>query len=502
MLDISIPQLQSKYKTEEQIKDFLTKLCKIEAKTDGVKLTLVKIPTESKDPLDNFIVAYKGSVFYRGEFDYAKEFYKTSFGNSQFSAVFDHLETLPIENIKKIPDNTELFCEFLVQKNTVMSEYTKTGQIILLGSTKSASVQKFGKVETNPETFDTSKNAEFSKLLNFLRPPFLFKGKLFPTSELFAGVKNQVLSKKLKGFSKVLEKSEKEADFETYCNTIIACCIDLDSEFGGKEEGIVIANADGFFKAQQEYQLDKDARRNKKLRFMGTEEEESAYWKDVLEVSEMLADKAISAGFSKESDIQKGLNFISKEIKSLNFEKAHSKKNTATVMDDVQFNARNFYLKRLEGNNGALVIGKFRILTNGHVKMIETARKNSDICFIGLVTSKDTKDTKDLRLKALRETFPESSGFKVIELVSGNLFTAFKKAGTNINTVYAGSDRLDDYKTMLQKVPGINVSEIERTDEDISATKVIEKISDFKFFKSQTPRAVHKLYNEYVETYA
>ena len=43
--------------------------------------------------------------------------------------------------------------------------------------------------------------------------------------------------------------------------------------------------------------------------------------------------------------------------------------------------------------------------------------------------------TSDLRLEALKKAFP---GVKVIELVSGNIFTALKKAEININHLYAG----------------------------------------------------------------
>ena len=157
MLDISIPQVTSKFKTADQILSFMQTKTRIEAKTDGVKLTLVKI--NDSGTLDDWIVAYKGQIFYRGEFEYIKDTAladQVSIGNSQFDKVFDHLEKLKASDYNKIPNNTEIFCEFLVTKNTVMSEYTKTGTIIVLGYGKAKPELRFGKLKTNSESFETA----------------------------------------------------------------------------------------------------------------------------------------------------------------------------------------------------------------------------------------------------------------------------------------------------------------------------------------------------------
>lgn len=493
MLDISIPQVTSKFKTTDQILDFMKSKIKIEAKTDGVKLTLVKI--NDTGTLDDWIVAYKGQVFYRGEFEYIKDLAladQVSIGNSQFDKVFDHLETLKASDYNKIPNNTEIFCEFLVSKNTVMSNYTKTGTIIVLGYGKASPELRFGKLKTNSGSFETKNVKMYANALKLITPPVLFDGVLFPADVMFKGIQNKVLEQELK--SKRMTLKSLETDPKEYFNTLIEAFLNVESEFGGKEEGIVLHHNDKLYKAQQPYQLDRLARTGKKLRWMEDDPKvEQAYWDDVLEVSRRIAGQVTT------QDIKVGLNEISKRIKQLNFEGAHSKKNQVTVMDDIQANAKMFYLKALKGNNGGLVFGKFRILTNGHVKMIERAQRECDEVVIGLVTSSDTKDTKDLRLEALKKTFP---GVKIIELVSGNIFTALKKAEININHLYAGTDRKEDYERQLLKAPGINVQEIERSDADISATKVISNLSDYTFFKVNTPKAIHTLYEKYVKAYS
>lgn len=492
MLDISIPQVTSKFKTADQILSFMQTKTRIEAKTDGVKLTLVKI--NDSGTLDDWIVAYKGQIFYRGEFEYIKDTAladQVSIGNSQFDKVFDHLEKLKASDYNKIPNNTEIFCEFLVTKNTVMSEYTKTGTIIVLGHGKAKPELRFGKLKTNSESFETANVKMYADALKLITPPVLFEGVLFPADQMLNGIKNKVLASELK--AKRMTLKSLETDPLTYFNTLVEAFVNVESEFGGKEEGIVLHQGNQMYKAQQTYQLDREARSAKKLRWMEDDPKaEQAYWDDVLEVSKQIANSI------QTQDIKTGLNEIAKRIKQLNFEGVHSKKNQATVMDDIQTNAKMFYLKALKGNNGGLVFGKFRILTNGHVKMIDKARKECDEIVIGLVTSADTKDTKDLRLEALKKAFPD---VRIIELVSGNIFTALKKAEININHLYAGSDRKEDYERQLLKAPGISVNEIERSDADISATKVIQNLADYAFFKQNTPKAVHSLYPKYQAAY-
>ena len=492
MLDISIPQVTSKFKSADQILDFMKSNIKIEAKTDGVKLTLVKI--NDSGTLDDWIVAYKGQIFYRGEFEYIKDSAladQVSIGNSQFDKVFDHLEKLKASDYNKIPNNTEIFCEFLVSKNTVMSEYTKTGTIIVLGYGKASPELRFGKLKTNSENFETSNVKAYAQALKLITPPVLFDGILFPTDSMLNGIQNKVLQQELK--SKRMTLKSLETDPKEYFNTLVEAFLNVESEFGGKEEGIVLHHNGNLYKAQQSYQLDRDARSQKKLRWMEDDPKaEQAYWDDVLDVARQIAQETTT------QDIKVGLNEIAKRIKQLNFEGVHSKKNQATVMDDIQTNAKMFYLKSLKGNNGGLIFGKFRVLTLGHIKMIEKARKECDEIVIGLVTSSDTKETKDLRLEALKKTYPN---VKIIELVSGNIFTALKKAEININHLYAGSDRKEEYERQLLKAPGIDVQEIERSNADISATKVIENLEDYTFFKNNTPKTVHALYAKYKEAY-
>lgn len=487
MLDISIKQLTSKYKSSDQLLSFMKMDNKVEHKTDGVKLTLVKIADEGD--LDDWIVSYKGTLFYRGEFDYQGELGKAlSMGNSQFDVVFNHLEKLGKVDI---PLNTELFIEFLVKKVTVMSDYATTGQMILIGYGTASPVMRYGKVKTNSSNLITEGREKYAKALKINVPHVLHQGEWFPTAKLIANCQDAGLKALLEKIKDELIAAEQTPD--VYYNKVIEQFLTLESKFGGKEEGIVIINNDGIFKAQQTYQLDKEARTEKKVLYMEDDpHQEQAYWKDVIGIAEQIAKQV------QTQDIQKGLKEIADQIKKLNVKNTHSKKNEFTIRDDIQVNAKNFFLKNLHGNNGSLVLGKFRILTIGHCKMIEKAIESSDEVVIGVVTGSKTSGTQDIRLRMMKKTFPN---LKVVDLMSGNVFTAFKKADININTVWCGTDRISDYSAMLAKAPGIKTAEIERTNEDISASKVIEKIDDENYFKANTPKQIHSFYPELLALY-
>ena len=71
----------------------------------------------------------------------------------------------------------------------------------------------------------------------------------------------------------------------------------------------------------------------------------------------------------------------------------------------------------------------------------------------------------------------------------------------DINSVKKISEQLhskeENNEQSIQKT-----EEIKRTDEDISATKIITNIDDEKYFKENTPKEIHSLYKELVKVYS
>jgi len=98
----------------------------------------------------------------------------------------------------------------------------------------------------------------------------------------------------------------------------------------------------------------------------------------------------------------------------------------------------------------------------------------------------------------LKAAFPN---LEIVQTSSGNLIRIITSASKNVNAVLAGSDRVQSYKEQLRTMPGVAVKETKRSDDDISATKIITNIEDEAYFKANTPKEIHSMYKEILKTY-
>lgn len=497
-LDISI-QAAGKYLTnKKKIETFLNETVTVEHKTDGVKITAMR--TNSKynknDFNENWIIAYKGSIIYPGEFSHTKkgDVKSSSIGASQFQFVTDHFEKMHKKGIDVKP-GTELFVEFLMNKPTLSSNYTTKHKLVLIGYARSKYKEKNGRLITQPDDFRTAYREQYAKNLKLDVPAVLFHGTLGSQATFIGSIKH-------KGLEELYKQREFEFNWsnaDLLVDDLRKLFLDVESKYGGKEEGVVVIpeNTDAFpyLKWQQEYQLDQNARREIKMQYVNDDPEaEGKYWAEV----RRYALQAIE-GIDTSKPLKEIVIEISKRLNKLDIsEIIHSKKSELIILDDIQLSAKLIITRRLTGNNGALIIGKFRVLTNAHYKMIADAYEKYDTVNVALVTGKDTRFSKDLRRQMLELSFPQ---LNIAETTSGNLITIMNRFQDNINVVIAGTDRVDSYNNQLKKMPDVNVSEIKRSDADISASKVIANIQDEKFFYGNTPDSIHKLYETIKSTY-
>jgi len=481
MLDISILSI-NKYLTNDKRKEtFLYSPCSVEAKIDGIKLTLLKVDNTG-DYNKDFIVAYKGKIQYSGEYDYFDDdtIKKSSTGNSQFKLVFNHLKSLSLSDYQSIPNDTEFFIEFAVKKNTLMSNYQKHG-MVLLAYSKSSYTERGGMLKTKPQGFNTDLCDKYAKMLRVMRPAKLFDGVL-------ADFRNGIKSSELRNAYEKYKPNIDKMTTDEYIQAVVKTFLDIDSVFGGKEEGVVLT-FDGFkLKIQQDYQLDKEARRAKK-RFADPEVE-AEYWENV-------------NNFGKDNynqiqgkTLNDRLRSLSDFLRKAKIDFTHPNKEEHQIIDDIQVNMKNLILKNLEGNNNFLMLGKYRILTNGHYKVIENGLKNYDGGVICVVTSKETKETEKIRIKMIKKAFPK---IEVITHSTGLITSILNKCPVNVNAVLCGTDRVRDYENMLKG--RLDVVETPRTDDDISASKVIANIDNETYFKQNTPKAIHSMYKELLAIY-
>ena len=486
-LDISILSASKVIKTKSDIESLLNTEVEIEHKTDGTKLTVLHI--NDNGDLNDWIIAYKNQIMYSEEFSFqdSKQIIQKSIGISQYKLVLDHFSNLGKTGL---PINTEFAIEFLQRKPTLSSNYTNPHHLVLIGYSQCSYDEneiKFGTLKTNSKIMETENRDEYAKLLQVDVPNKLFKGYL-------KDFKNGILSNSLRDvYNKNIEDFNSE-DPEVLWKAITKTLLEVESVYGGKEEGVVIKYDDKIIKVQQEYQLDQNARRLIKQKYMEENpEDEDLYWKEVINASREIASK-ITRG-----PINLRLKKLSELLEKTDFNISHSKKNELQIKDDIHHNAKILILKALKGNNGCLILGKFRVLTNGHCNVINKALKEYDKVLVCLVSSKDTKATRDLRYKMLEKTFKNK--IEIIEHNSGNILGMLSKSPFNINTVFCGSDRYFDYVKQVEKVLGLDVREYPRDSDAISATKVISNIRDKEFFEKNTPKEIHSLYPEILATY-
>jgi len=497
-LDISI-QAAKKYLTSDKKKqEFISTPVRVEMKYDGLKISLV-YKDNTGDYTKDWIVAYKGEILYPSAYDFAStdSIKKSSIAGAQYKLVFEHLAKIT-PGLGKIPLNTEFFIEFLGKKPTLSSNYTKHG-MILIASSPCKWEDNFGKLKTQ-SIFDTSKRDYYSSILKIPVPTVIFEGVIGNESAFESSIKVP----ELKTIYNELKSSINWSEPDSIINGVSEMFLAIDSKFGNhKEEGVVIIYKDGtrILKFQQSYQVDQEARKIIKDRFKeSNEEDENTYW-DLVRLNALNIISVVTRGkLVKYVDFPDTLEKCAKALKKLNLTFSHSKKNTVQIKDDINGQIKLILRKNIYGNNGGLILGRFQPLTLGHIKMIKQADKFNDNITICIIRSRKKDLEKnpfpyDLQVKMIKDIFPKA---EVITHSTGNLFGIMQKSSRNINTIWAGTDRVSTYRQTIKFNPELEVREIERTGDDISATKVREALmnNDYKEFKKLMSTKHYKYFEE------
>lgn len=496
MLDISITNADKKVTDDDSALEFLQKSYQVHEKTDGVKLTLIRNdePFNESDHTQNWIVAYKGNVIFDSEYkEISRDTIKSeSIGTSQYAFVHDHLRRIH-SGLGGIPTNTEFFVEYLMNKPTLTRDYTHKHGMVLIGWSPTKIRKLPGKVTTNPEqmNFDVK---EWAKELQMDVPALIAEGPLYPFQSLKESSKS---SDFLNLITKNVEVFENGSPFEYY-SVLKQCFLDVQSVYGGLMEGVVLTSDDKIFKFLQPDQHDKELREKIKSRYKGDRETESKFYKKVNEIASELI-KDLYSGYSLEEALEILGERVYSDIEGLASQIPHPKKTPLQIADDVELTAKNLLIKKLDGNNGALFLGRFQPPTKMHIKIVEDAMKRFDYVVLGVVLSRRPTDKSPFDVSTVtrlwREVFPD---IEIVSAYTGNLVTVLNKTDLNINTVLAGSDRVGGYEKQLSRMQGMNVEEIVRGEQDVSATKVRNALlnNDFRSFKDNMDKRLWGFFDE------
>ena len=153
--------------------------------------------------------------------------------------------------------------------------------------------------------------------------------------------------------------------------------------------------------------------------------------------------------------------------------------------------------------------GRFQPVTKAHADIIETIGKENKKGTIFLVKGKDTSKDKeknpfdvDMQKKMLEAVAPKNVQIKIIP--TGFFVDDLNEMPDKNFIAYAGSDRVGAYKrftSYLDEDKTLEIKEIKRGDDDISATqvRVALKNDNEDGFKKLTDKRVHKMYDELKE---
>ena len=161
---------------------------------------------------------------------------------------------------------------------------------------------------------------------------------------------------------------------------------------------------------------------------------------------------------------------------------------------------------KVDYSKSAFTIGRFQPLTLGHMKMIDELKKFKK-AYIFIVKGKKTSKDKDknpfdfdLQKEMIKKVAPK---INVIEIPSGFFVNEIEKLPEKEFYLLCGSDRVKGYERMLNYLENkkVNILEIPRSDEDISATKVRQALKDDnkKEFEKMTPKEIHNYYDKLKE---
>lgn len=455
----------------------------ITQKTDGVKLTLWRNtePFDAGDYRKNWVVAYKNRIMFESEFRNLgfREVLADSIGFSQYAIAHEHLRAVH-HKCKNIEPGTEFFVEFVMRKPTTTRDYEKYHAMILIGYSPADAEISGGMIYTSPKGFFQEENQTLAEKLELNLPKKIFEGKLRDLCQLNEGRVNLPTLD--------LNQTPKKS-YQSLKDFLLS----FDSEFGGKEEGVVLQSPSKILKIIQPDQHSKELRYQKKKRWMGSPEEELQYWDEI----HAFVDKNLPAL----GELENRLCDFSAKVYRLRSENLpeHPKKLGINCKDDIYLTGREKILRQDPLNQNALFIGKMRVPTKMHIKIIQEAMKTHNSVVVGLVSGKNQIVPFELRKESILRACP---GVEILDLSTGNAVTAMGKTRKMISSVYCGTDRYEGYRQQLARTSGVKLIEIKRDQSnpgDVSATKAVRALeqNDREAFENLTPKEIHDFFEEF-----
>jgi len=211
---------------------------------------------------------------------------------------------------------------------------------------------------------------------------------------------------------------------------------------------------------------------------------------------------------------------IREEVKNdmaLDFEtflKSNVYKGEKSMFEQEIFSGLNLETREQGLKKVNIIVGRFQPFTLGHIKVLQQIHeKNGHPIVLFVVRGKKTNLTKnpidaDTQIRMFGELKKEFQFLEAMRIIpTAAIDTIFNSLRPAYEPVLwgSGTDRLKSYQYQVDKyseelncLEDFGMYEIERDDEDISATKVRNAlaIEDYDTYKSMTPNSIHSFFDE------
>lgn len=416
-------------------------------------LLLDQIKTE-----DGYLFQVDGNIIFDNEFSYSSmaQIRRESTGISKLALLIEHFKKLPQNNI---PVNTYMSLEFLGdQRSTILHSYQNQTYI-----------ERFGKLHISKEGSSTIKRQTYARELNISQPVVLFSGRINSIDSIQTGIKAKQLTSKFQEYSNSFNFNSNENIVSNFIQMLTSLNTRLSITFNDEE--FIIDNTEIGDVFDSEY-------------------------RDT--IKSIQAELALNIARTRGS-LQNKITELQTTLKSMDLN-PHPNKTILNIKDDIQIMAKKLIVKSLRGNNGQLVLGRFRVVTKGHVKLVNKALREYDSVTICLIKGNELSSTMLNKLfgKNPKIHIIEHSNYKVSEIINLSRY--------NINSVIVGADRFRHMSSQINNDKaclGIRAAVLDRDKDDITQSDIIDDImrGNSERFIKNTPKDIHSMLDDILLQY-
>lgn len=436
--------------SNKKYEQLFNSLVKIEALPFGWDVDVFRINGK-------FLICKDNIIYFYEDFNYLPNTkIKNSFGISQLKFLIEHFNNL---DQNSLPDNFHLRVKYII--NNI--NYKKVHKIIFIDYCTNIKVKiKFGKIKIIEGAINTNVIDDLIDIFKLDKLDIIFNGYLNSELLLKKGCKNKNLSKLIEQNKNIFRYN----DYKIFYEQLINLLFQLPSKYGDYEYQYKISGYDEFIITNPRFKIQEIKK-------------DDVYINEIKNITLNLIENITI------KSLKRALDDFNQDLKILNVKDEYK--------DDIYALGRQLILNKLPGNNNCLILGKFKVLTNGHIKIINKALDTYDSVTICLL------DKAPLREEMIKTIY---KNIDIVYNYNANFKDIFEKIDKNINVILTGSENVKKYRESTKDFPFVNVREFYRSQDSVSGEMIINRLKNKEYFIKNTPLKIHKFYDELLKCYS